>query len=146
MKSFRYDYCLSSGSTQETLRAGFELARQAGPGDVICLYGDLGAGKTHFAKGIASYFGIPPEQVDSPTFILLQEYAGTRPVYHFDAYRLGSAGEAREMGFEDYIYGDGISVVEWPGRVAELLPPQRTEVHISHCGVQQRRIEVVYKT
>lgn len=141
----RSDYVCTSGSVQETLQAGYELARNALAGELICLYGNLGAGKTHFTKGIASYFGIPPEEVDSPTFILLQEYQGRLPIYHFDAYRLQSAQEAHDIGFEDYIYGDGISIVEWPGKVSELLPAERTEVHISHLSGQQRQIEVVYK-
>ena len=143
---FGLNYSLYTESPEETQKAGYELAARLASGALICLYGELGAGKTHFAKGIASCFGIPPTEVDSPTFILLQEYYGRLPVYHFDAYRLRSAQEARDIGFEDYIYGDGISIVEWPEKVSALLPAARTEVHIRHAGTQQRHIEVVNRT
>lgn len=140
------NYSTTSNSVEETLEAGREIGRQASPGALICLYGDLGAGKTHLAKGIASVFDIPPEQVDSPTFILLQEYEGRTPVYHFDAYRLRSIQEAADLGFEDYIYAEGISIVEWPERVAELLPEERIDVYIRHAGTQQRHIQVVHRS
>lgn len=141
----RTNFKYRSASVEQTIACGVHIATAARPGDIICLYGPLGAGKTHLAKGIASYFGIPAEQVDSPTFVLLQEYHGRHPVYHFDAYRLKSLDEARGIGFEEYIYDEGISIVEWPERVAELLPEERTDVYMSQLAGQQRQIEVVYK-
>lgn len=141
----RTNFKFRSASAEQTIECGIRIASAARPGDIICLYGPLGAGKTHLAKGIASFFGIPAEEVDSPTFVLLQEYHGRQPVYHFDAYRLKSLEEARGIGFEDYIYDDAISIVEWPERVAELLPEARTEVYLSQPSGQQRQIEVVYK-
>lgn len=141
----RTNFNFGSASAEQTIECGKRIASAARPGDIICLYGPLGAGKTHLAKGIASYFDIPAEEVDSPTFVLLQEYHGRQTVYHFDAYRLKNLEEARGIGFEEYIYDDAISIVEWPERVAELLPEERTEVYLSQpCG-QQRQIEVVYK-
>lgn len=141
----RTNFKFRSASAEQTIECGIRIALASRPGDIICLYGPLGAGKTHLAKGIASYFDIPAEEVDSPTFVLLQEYHGRRTVYHFDAYRLKHPDEARGIGFEEYIYDDGISIVEWPERVAELLPDERTEVYMSQQGGQQRQIEVVYK-
>ncbi len=133
-----------SNSTEDTFRIAKKLASCCQPGDVVCLFGDLGAGKTHFVKGFATHFGISPDEVDSPTFVLIQEYAGTLPVYHFDAYRIESEAEARAIGTEDYLYGEGISVIEWPERIAGLLPESRIEVHIETTGKQQRRINLVY--
>ncbi|MCC5933947.1 MAG: tRNA (adenosine(37)-N6)-threonylcarbamoyltransferase complex ATPase subunit type 1 TsaE [Candidatus Cyclonatronum sp.] len=135
----------NTASPQETLALGAEMAKNMASGDVICLFGDLGAGKTHFVKGVASAFGIPEKEVDSPTFVLIQEYEGTLPLYHFDAYRIASLEEARRLGMEEYFYGDGICLIEWPERIAGLLPEQRTEVHFSHTGPSSRRVEVLHK-
>lgn len=139
------NHIFTSSSPEETLALGRKLAEQTASGEVICLFGDLGAGKTHFAKGFASALGIPAEEVDSPTFVLIQEYEGTLPLYHFDAYRIESVEEARRLGMEDYFYGDGICLIEWPERIAGLLPEQRTEVHFSHTGPSSRRVEVLHK-
>lgn len=135
-----------TASVDETFAFARELASSCEPGDIICLYGTLGAGKTHFVKGFASAFGIDPNEVDSPTFVLIQEYNGTIPIYHFDAYRIETLDEARGIGTEDYLYGDGISVIEWPEKIAGLLPEQRTDIHIEQTGVQQRRFRVVYRS
>jgi tRNA threonylcarbamoyladenosine biosynthesis protein TsaE len=112
-------------------------------GSVVCLRGDLGAGKTHIVKSISKAFGVNPEQVNSPTFTLIHEYnSGKIPVFHFDCYRLKSIAEALEIGVEDYFYGDGICCIEWPERIEDLLPENRIEISISHLGNDKREIVV----
>ena len=129
-----------SSSIEETILFGKQFAERLQPGDVVCLDGDLGAGKTHFVKGIASFFGVDPTEVSSPTFTLINEYNGSSSVYHFDCYRIKNEQEALEIGTEDYLYGDGISVVEWPEKIRNLLPPESVWVHISHKGEYKREI------
>jgi tRNA threonylcarbamoyladenosine biosynthesis protein TsaE len=135
-----------SNSIAETIQFGKELAVQLSPGHVVCLEGDLGAGKTHFVKGIAAYFGVKEDQVSSPTFTLINEYHGAMPLYHFDCYRLKNEQEALEIGAEEYFYGDGISVVEWPLKIRNLLPPNCTWVYINHKGEHQREIIIKKST
>ena len=102
-------------SQQETQDVAREIAATLKAGDVLLLSGNLGAGKTAFVRGLAAGLGIDPEEVSSPTFTLLQEYDGLRfPLYHFDAYRLASEEEFVRIGAEDYLYGDGVCVIEWP--------------------------------
>lgn len=129
-----------TSSVEDTISRGKELGRSLLPGDVVCLHGGLGSGKTHFAKGIAEAFGITRDTVNSPTFVLIQEYAGTLPVYHFDAYRLGSQAEALAIGVPDYFNGDGVCVVEWPDRLGTLIPPDAVHVHINKTGEHSREI------
>ena len=131
-----------SNSVEETIHAGYEFAKQLQRGDVVCLEGDLGAGKTHFVKGVASYFGINPEKVNSPTYTLIHEYKGTIPVYHFDCYRLKGEQEALEIGTEEYFYGDGVSLVEWPKKINDLLPKEAIWIKISHLSDAKRKIEI----
>lgn len=119
-----------NSSPAETTALGEELGRLLKGGEVICLTGDLGAGKTHFAKGVARGLGII-ETVTSPTFTLINEYSGRLPLYHVDAYRLGDPDEAYDLGLEEYIYGDGVTLLEWPDRVAELLPEDRLVIEIT---------------
>ena len=105
-------------SPEETMKLGERLAGLFRPGDIVGLYGDLGAGKTHLVKGIAAALGIPEAGVTSPTFTLMNEYAGPSfEVYHFDAYRIKSTDEFYELGFEDYFFGDGLCLIEWPEKV-----------------------------
>ena len=129
-----------SNSIDETIAYGKEFARSLKSGDVVCLDGDLGAGKTHFVKGIASFFGVKESAVSSPTFTLINEYKGSTPIYHFDCYRLKSEQEALEIGTEEYFYGDGISIVEWPQKIGNLLPSESVWISITHRGETQREI------
>lgn len=130
-----------SASEERTRALGKALAAQLQPGDVVALYGTLGAGKTQFAKGICEYFGIAPEHVSSPTFTLVNEYIGTAgPIYHFDAYRIEQVSEFFEMGYEDYFYSDGICLVEWPDRVEALLPDEVIRLRFTHLGENRREI------
>lgn len=132
-------------SPQETADLGMRLGREAKPGDVYALTGDLGTGKTVFTQGIAKGLGIL-EPVSSPTFTIVQVYEGARmPLYHFDVYRIGDIEEMDEIGYEDYVYGDGLAMIEWSNLIAEILPPRRTDITIEkdlEKGFDYRRITV----
>ena len=111
-----------TGSREETYEFGRRMGEQALPGQVICLEGDLGAGKTVFAKGFACGLGID-EPVSSPTFTIVQEYdEGRLPLYHFDAYRVADPDEMEEIGFDEYLFGEGVCLIEWAGQVEDLIP------------------------
>ncbi len=112
------------------------------PGDIVQLKGDLGAGKTHFVKGVARFFGVPEHEVQSPTFAIIHEHPGTTPLYHVDAYRLNRPEEALEFGIEEYLYGDGICLIEWPEKIASLLPETCWVVQISHADENRRQISI----
>ncbi|MEX0844250.1 MAG: tRNA (adenosine(37)-N6)-threonylcarbamoyltransferase complex ATPase subunit type 1 TsaE, partial [Balneolaceae bacterium] len=129
----------------ETIEAGFEFGKQLKPGDVVCLDGDLGAGKTHFVKGVASFFGVEPEDVSSPTYTLIHEHSGTIPVYHFDCYRLKNEEEALEIGAEEYFYGDGVCLIEWPEKINSLIPDEAIWIKISHLSDFKRKISIHHK-
>ncbi|MEQ8525263.1 tRNA (adenosine(37)-N6)-threonylcarbamoyltransferase complex ATPase subunit type 1 TsaE [Gracilimonas sp.] len=134
-----------SSSVEETIRIGFEFGKQLKSGDVVCLDGDLGAGKTHFVKGVASFFGIEPEKVSSPTYTLIHEYSGDLSVYHFDCYRLKHEQEALEIGAEEYFYGDGVCLVEWPKKIESLIPEEAIWVEMSHLPEDKRNIIIHQK-
>ena len=113
---------MDSYHVSDTMNYARQLAEQAVPGTVICLDGDLGAGKTAFAKGFALGLGIE-EPVVSPTFTILHQYtSGRLPLYHFDVYRIEDPEEMYEIGFEDYFYGDGVCLIEWASQIEELIP------------------------
>ena len=121
---------IETWSPQETFALGQRMGREARPGQVICLNGDLGVGKTVFTQGFADGLGIG-EPVNSPTFTILQQYEeGRLPLYHFDVYRIGDVSEMDEIGYEDCFYGDGVSLIEWPTKIREILPAQVTWVEI----------------
>ena len=134
-----------SFSAQDTWELGKEMGEKAFPGQVICLIGDLGTGKTVFTKGFAEGLGID-ESVNSPTFTILQIYEeGRLPLYHFDVYRIEEPEEMEEVGFDEYIDGDGVCLIEWAGRIEELLPEDVILVHIEKDldkGLDYRRITV----
>lgn len=132
-------------NAEETFLFGKSLGLTAQPSSVYCLNGDLGVGKTVFTQGFARGLGIA-EPVDSPTFTILKEYEGGRlAFYHFDVYRIGDVGEMDEIGYEDCFYGGGVSLVEWGGRIDEILPGNVITVTISkdlEKGFDYRRITV----
>jgi tRNA threonylcarbamoyladenosine biosynthesis protein TsaE len=107
---------LISHSEEETMAIARRFAKEVKAGDVVCLTGDLGAGKTQFVRGFVQVFGLPADIVSSPTFTIINEYNGKLPVYHFDCYRLEHYSEALEIGAEEYFYGDGVCIVEWPDK------------------------------
>ncbi|MDF2485514.1 MAG: hypothetical protein K0R46_1682 [Herbinix sp.] len=121
---------IDSYDTQETYQLGYRMGVAAQRGDLFCLSGDLGVGKTVFTQGFAKGLGIE-EAVSSPTFTIIQEYDGGRlPFYHFDVYRIADPSEMEEIGYEDYFYGDGVCLVEWAELIEELLPKKRTTITI----------------
>ena len=136
---------INTKSTEETFALGAWLAAHAAEGDIIGLDGDLGAGKTVFAKGFAKGLDIT-EPITSPTFTIVQEYeSGRMPLYHFDAYRVADPEEMYEIGFEDYLYGGGVCLIEWADLVEELLPERTIRIRITKENVQEtdtRRIEI----
>ena len=122
----------------DTVRLGRLLVGLLHPGMVIALIGDLGAGKTTLVKGIASgLLNIDEREVTSPTFTIVQEYSGAMPLYHVDAYRLDSALDLEAVGFEDYIDGNGVTVIEWADRITEALPPETLTISIEQHGEQR---------
>lgn len=121
---------LETRSPEETFRVGKELGKSAQAGQVFTLTGELGVGKTVFTQGLAKGLGIE-EPVNSPTFTIVQVYdEGRLPFYHFDVYRIGDVEEMDEIGFEDYVMGDGVSLIEWANLIEEILPEKRTEILI----------------
>ncbi len=123
-----------------TDRLGRRLAAVLVPGTVVALIGPLGAGKTHFVRAVAAGLGLAdPHAVSSPTFVLIQEYPARLPVYHFDAYRLRSAGDFFDLGAHEYFQGDGVCLVEWADRVAACLPDDHVRITITPTGENSRR-------
>ena len=136
---------IDSNSARETLELGKKMGEQAVPGTVYTLTGELGTGKTVFTQGFAEGLGIS-EPVSSPTFTILQEYdSGRLPFYHFDVYRISDVEEMEEIGYEDYIYGEGVCLIEGADLIEELLPGQRCRIVIEkdlEKGFDYRRITV----
>lgn len=120
-----------SGSPAETRAVATSLAGKLGPGDVVALVGELGAGKTCFVQGLAEATGVT-QPVTSPTFALVNEYDGRPPMIHIDLYRIGDPEEAIQLGLEEYFEGPGITVVEWADRAAEVMPPRTWHVTLDH--------------
>lgn len=121
---------IESFSAEDTLKLGESLGKNATPGDVYTLVGDLGVGKTVLTQGIALGLGIE-EPISSPTFTIVQVYEeGHMPFYHFDVYRIGDIEEMDEIGYEDYFYGEGLTMIEWANLIEEILPPNRKEITI----------------
>lgn len=136
---------LETMSPEETFLVGKELGEKSVPGQVYTLTGDLGVGKTVFTQGLAKGLGIE-EPVSSPTFTIVQVYEeGRLPFYHFDVYRIGDIEEMEEVGFEDYVMGEGVSLIEWADLIREILPEKRTEVVIEKDldkGFDYRKITI----
>ncbi|MBQ7164058.1 MAG: tRNA (adenosine(37)-N6)-threonylcarbamoyltransferase complex ATPase subunit type 1 TsaE [Clostridia bacterium] len=119
------------------------MAQELKAGDVVLLEGELGAGKSEFARGVAGGLGVT-ETVTSPSFTILNVYeSGRVPLYHFDWYRLESAEELFEMGLDEYLGGDGVALVEWPGRCPEAVPEKHLMIRFVQTGEETREIEVV---
>lgn len=136
---------IESFNTKDTFELGKKLGEQAKPGDVLCLYGDLGVGKTVFTQGFAEGLGIT-EPINSPTFTIVQVYEDGRiPFYHFDVYRIGDVEEMDEIGYDDYIEGEGVCLIEWANLISEILPPHYKTVTIEkdlEQGFDYRKITV----
>jgi tRNA threonylcarbamoyladenosine biosynthesis protein TsaE len=131
-----------SRSPEETEAVGEELGRALGAGDVVGLCGELGAGKTCFVRGVARALGVPGRPL-SPTFTLVNEYRGARPVYHVDAYRTESLAELLALGLDEYFDGDGVTVIEWADAMRPLLPARTICVRIDGVGDEPRTITIL---
>nr|WP_308649424.1 tRNA (adenosine(37)-N6)-threonylcarbamoyltransferase complex ATPase subunit type 1 TsaE [uncultured Agathobacter sp.] len=136
---------IESFSAEDTHALGKKLGENAKPGEVYTLLGDLGVGKTVLTQGIADGLGIK-EAICSPTFTIVQVYdEGRMPFYHFDVYRIGDIEEMDEIGYEDYFYGDGLTMIEWANLIEEILPSKRKEITIEkdlEKGFDYRRITI----
>jgi len=132
---------LKSNSVTETESIGESVANYIKPGMVIAMRGDLGAGKTAFVRGLARGMGLRA-RVTSPTFAIVNEYLGEIPLYHFDMYRLTSAEDLFDIGWEDYIRSGGVCVVEWSEIVEEAIPEDAVSVTIRHMGETEREITI----
>lgn len=128
-------------SPEETYELGVKIGRELKPGDIVVLNGDLGAGKTHLTKGIAEGLGVS-DYITSPTFTIVNEYSGRIPMYHFDVYRIEDIYEMYEIGFEEYIYGNGASIIEWGDMIRELLPEEVIDIRISKLHDDERKINI----
>ena len=131
-----------SGSVEETVSLGKELALGLAGGEVVVLTGPLGAGKTCFIKGMALGLGIKEDEIKSPSFTLVNEYYGRLPLFHFDLYRMGKLDEMREIGWDEYLMRDGIIAVEWGEKAEEYLPAERTEVDFEILSEDSREITI----
>ena len=130
-----------TATVAETIALGRRLGAHLGRGDLVALYGDLGTGKTHLAKGICRAHGIDPDRVTSPTFTLVNEYTGgDLPIVHIDAYRIQRPEEMIELGFEAYL-DEALCLLEWPARIETLLPDYTLRIRLRHVGADRRRIE-----
>ena len=132
-------------SAKETFETGYEMGLKALPGQIYCLNGDLGVGKTVFTQGFAKGLGIE-EPVNSPTFTIIQEYPdGRLPLYHFDVYRIGDIEEMDELGYEEYFYSEGVCLIEWSSLIKEIIPEDAIEIVIEknlEKGFDYRKITV----
>ncbi len=117
------------------------LAKRLKPGDIVCLFGDLGSGKTVFTKGLAKGLGISPRVVSSPTYVLLNIYEkGRIPLYHFDLYRLDKTEELFLLGFEEFLYGEGVSAIEWAEKLGPVSPEEYLGVQLKGISTEKREI------
>ncbi len=131
-----------TNSRQETIKLGERLAKRLKAGQLVALIGELGSGKTTFVKGIAKGLGVKDYRyVNSPSFVIIKEYQGSTPLYHFDVFRLDSADDLASVGYEEYFYGDGICVVEWADKIKKLLPKKYLEIKIEILKDGRRRLK-----
>lgn len=136
---------IETRSAEETYQLGMEIGKKAVKGQVFTLVGDLGVGKTVFTQGLAKGLEIE-EAISSPTFTIVQVYdEGRLPFYHFDVYRIGDISEMDEIGYDDYVYGEGVSLIEWANLIEEILPERRTSIIIEkdlEQGFDYRKITI----
>ena len=136
---------IETKSAEDTYHLGMEIGKKAVKGQVFTLVGDLGVGKTVFTQGLAKGLEIE-EAISSPTFTIVQVYdEGRLPFYHFDVYRIGDISEMDEIGYEDYVYGEGVSLIEWANLIEEILPERRTAIIIEkdlEQGFDYRKITI----
>ncbi len=136
---------ITTHSPKETQKIGERLARQCQGGEIFCLSGNLGAGKTTFVKGIARGLKIDEQKVNSPTFVIMNVYEGRLPLHHFDFYRLEDPKEIGGIGYDEFLYGNGVAVIEWSERFGPLMPPEYLAVELSDAGEDSRILRFVPK-
>lgn len=136
------DYHLTTKSPEETMELAQRIARQLKKGSIVTLHGELGSGKTTFVQGMVKGLGLKDMRVQSPTFVLMNIYEAKVPFYHFDLYRLETPQEILQIGYDDFFYGQGISVIEWADRLNNLYPAEYLKVELRHDVVHQREILV----
>lgn len=134
-----------SRSPEETKAFGKHLAKCLKSGDIVCLFGDLGSGKTTLIKGIAAGLNISPTKVNSPTFVLMNIYEGRLPLFHFDLYRLENIQGINSIGYDEFLYGGGVSVIEWADRLGEFLPEEYLKIEMEHKKLDERVIRLSAK-
>jgi len=128
-----------SASARQTVNIGRKIAAHLKPADVLCLYGPFGAGKTVLVKGIAQGLGIKPSAVNSPSFVLVRTHTqGLIPLHHFDLYRLKQAQDILNLGYEEYLYGKAVTVIEWAERLGKLVPKESLKIELSFQGRTKR--------
>lgn len=132
----------SSSSREDTIRIARDFALSLKAGDIVLLDGDLGAGKTVFSKGIVSALSNGKVEAVSPTFVIMNKYETNPTVYHFDLYRISDSSELEAIGAEEYLFGDGISLVEWPSRVQDYFPKFSIKIYIKKLGDNERLIQI----
>jgi tRNA threonylcarbamoyladenosine biosynthesis protein TsaE len=134
---------LTTASADETVKLGRILSEKLRSGDVLALSGELGAGKTCLTQGIARGLGVSDSYaVTSPTFTLVNEYPGRQVLYHLDVYRLSGSRDLEEMGYEEYFYGKGITIIEWAEKISDILPDETITLIIKFLDENMRRIEI----
>lgn len=129
-------------SVQQTMSLGKKIGELVNSQDIICLVGDLGTGKTHITKGIAEGLGVK-DHITSPTFTIVNEYEGRLKLYHFDVYRVNDPDEVYAIGFDEYIFSEGVSIIEWANYIEELIPEEYLKITIEklpHLGENYREI------
>ena len=137
------DFTFVSNSPTATLSLGVKIGERLKPGSLLTLTGELGCGKTLLTRGICDGLGVPPRQVNSPTFVLVNEYRGRMPVFHLDMYQLGAAFDAVEFGFFDYLARaeSGVMIIEWAEKIADVLPDEHMNIKIDILSARKRRLE-----
>jgi tRNA threonylcarbamoyladenosine biosynthesis protein TsaE len=130
-----------STSVKETLKIGRSLALNLEKGDIVCLFGDLGSGKTVLTRGICSAFKVEPGKVLSPTFVLIRQYNGRVPIYHFDLYRLDDPKDILNLGYEEYLFDEGISVIEWADKLGYSMPKEFLKIELRISGNNRRTLK-----
>jgi tRNA threonylcarbamoyladenosine biosynthesis protein TsaE len=133
-------FSVITSGLEQTWRIGELLGARLGPGDTVCLYGDLGAGKTSFSYGLSRGLDVKEEYITSPTFTFVNEYEGRVPFYHIDLYRLKDPGELENIGFEEYLDSDGVTAIEWAERAENDLPSERLSVYLSYIDDHSREL------
>lgn len=134
------DYTITTSSLDETRRLGERLGRLLKEGDIICLHGELGAGKTTFTQGIAKGMDVAKAFITSPTFVIANEYKGRLALYHIDLYRLNNIAEIEDIGLSEYLKGEGVTVIEWAEKAEGLLSEERLSVYLENLGEDKRRL------